>query len=129
MLKFKWKTYKSSSSLTTYTNLKNKHRNHLINAKAIFKHDKCISIQHNSKLLLKLANSILVDDKNRHTLTLLMMTYLIYFIHFSMIKSPIIFHHYPNLYLYLTTNTLTSFCLPSNDQLICLLKFSQLFFS
>ena len=56
-----------------------------------------------------------------------MMNYLIYLIHFSLTKSPIIFRHYPNLYLYIyilssTTNTLTSFFLHSNDQLICLLN-------
>ena len=55
----KSKKEKSSSSLTTYKNLKNKHRIYLINAKAMFTHDKFISMQHNSKSLFKLANSIL----------------------------------------------------------------------
>ena len=59
MLESKWKKEKTSSSLTTYENLKNKHRIDLINAKAIFTHDNFISIQYNSKLLFKLANSIL----------------------------------------------------------------------
>ena len=52
MLKSKWKKEKSSSSLTTYTNLKNKHFIDRINAKTMFTHDKIISIQHNSKSLL-----------------------------------------------------------------------------
>ena len=52
MLKSKWKKEKSLSSLTTYTNLKNKHFIDRINAKTMFTHDKIISIQHNSKLLL-----------------------------------------------------------------------------
>ena len=42
-----------------------------------------------------------------------------------MTKSSILFNHYPNsISIYLlssTTNTLTSFLLPSNDQLMCLL--------
>ena len=68
MLESKWKKEKSSSSLTIYKNLKNKHRIDLINAKAMFTHDKFISMfthdkfismQHDSKLLFKLANSIL----------------------------------------------------------------------
>ena len=100
MLESKWKKEKSSSSLTTYKNLKNKNRNDLINAKAMFTHEKFISMQHNSKLLLSYQIAYLVEDKNRHTLTLLMMTYLIYLIHFSITKSPILFHQYPNLYLY-----------------------------
>ena len=45
----KWKKEKSSSSLTTYINLKNNHRIDLFNAKAMFMHDKFISMQHNSK--------------------------------------------------------------------------------
>ena len=102
MLESKWKKEKSSSSLTTYQNLKNKHCIDLINAKAIFKHDKFISMQHNSKLLFKLANSILARRQRSHTLTLLMMTYLLYLIPFSMTKSPILFHHYAHPYLYLS---------------------------
>ena len=61
MLQSKWKKEKSLSSLTTYKNLKNKHRIDLINAKAMFTHDKFISMQHDSKLLCKLANSIIVS--------------------------------------------------------------------
>ena len=44
MLEFKWKKEKSSSSLTTYTNFKNKNRIDLINATAIFTHGKFISM-------------------------------------------------------------------------------------
>ena len=66
----------------------------------MFMHDKFISMHHNSKLLFKLANSILGRRKNRYALTLLMMTYLLYFIPFSMTKSSILFHHYLNLYLF-----------------------------
>ena len=58
MLEYKWKKEKSSS-LTTYKHLKNKHRIDLINAKAMFTHDKFIYMQHDSKSLFKLANSIL----------------------------------------------------------------------
>ena len=59
MLESKWKKEQSSSSLTTYTNLKNKHCIDLINAKAMFTIAMFISMQHNSKLLFKLENSIL----------------------------------------------------------------------
>ena len=104
--------------------MKNKHHIDLINAKAIFTHDMFISMQHNSKLLFKLANSILGRRQ----------------------KSP--YHNFtdddlPNLFdsfyndkitniisslpkpisislLSSTINTLISFFLLSNDQLICL---------
>ena len=59
MLESKWEKEKSSSSLTRYTHLKNKHRIDLINAKAMFTHAKFISMQHKSKSLFKFANSIL----------------------------------------------------------------------
>ena len=48
----------------------------IINTTTMFMLIKFISMQHNSKLLFKLANSILGRNKHRHTLTLLMMTYL-----------------------------------------------------
>ena len=51
MLASKWKKEKYSSSLTTYKHLKNKHRIDLINAKAMFTHDKFISMQYDSKSL------------------------------------------------------------------------------
>ena len=99
MLESKWKKEKSSSSLTIYKNLKNKHRIDLINAKAMFTHEKFISMQHDSKSLFKLANSILgrrqkspYPDFTNDELPNL-------FDSFSMIKSPILFRHYPNLYL------------------------------
>ena len=59
MLEYKWKKEKSSSPLTIYKHLKNKHRIDLINAKAMFTYDKFISMQHDSNSLFKLANSIL----------------------------------------------------------------------
>ena len=76
MLEFKLKKEKSSTSLTTYKNLKNKHRIDLINAKAMFTHDKFISMQ---QIASQFSNQIayLVKDKNRHTLNLLMTIYLI----------------------------------------------------
>ena len=40
---------KSSSSLTKYINLKNKHRIDIINDIAMFTHGKFISMQHNSR--------------------------------------------------------------------------------
>ena len=58
MLASSWKKEKSSSSLTTYNSLKNKYRIDLINAKSMFTYDRFISMQHNSKSLFKLANSI-----------------------------------------------------------------------
>ena len=120
MLESKWKKEKSSSSLTTYKHLKNKHRIDLINAKAMFTHD---------KFIFKLANSILGrrqkspyhDFTNDELLNLFdsffndKITNII-----SLLPKPI------SISLsFSTTNILTSFCLLSNDQLICLLKNSR----
>ena len=52
MPEYKWKKVISSSSLNTYTNLKNKYCIDRINPKAMATHAKIISMQHNSKLLL-----------------------------------------------------------------------------
>ena len=122
MLESKWKKEKSSSSLTTYKHLKNKHRIDLINAKAMFTHDKFISMQLDSKSLFKLANSILgrrqkspypdfTNDELPNLLYSLFMncndkiTNII-----SSLPKPM------SIALsFSTTNTLTSFFLPSND--------------
>ena len=108
--------------------MKNKHRIHLINAKAMFTHDKFISMQHTSKLLFKLANSILrrqkspYPDFNNDELPNL-------FDLFFNDKITIIISSLPKpifiTILSSTTNILTSFFLPSNYQLICLLKHSR----
>ena len=44
MIESKWTKEKSSSSLTIYTNLINKHSIDLINTKSMFMHDKFISM-------------------------------------------------------------------------------------
>ena len=104
--------------------MKNKHRNDLINAKAMFTHDKFISIQHDSKSLFKLANSILgrrqkspYPDFTNDELPNL-------FDSFFNDKITNIISSLPKpisiALSFSTTNTLTSFFLPSNDQLICL---------
>ena len=125
----KWKKEKLSSSLTIYKNLKNKHLIDLINAKAMFTHDKFISIQHDSKSLFKLANSILGRRQKSP------------YLDFTNDELPNLFDSFCNdkstniisslrkpisiALSFYTTNSLTSFFLPSNDQLICLLKNSR----
>ena len=94
----------------------------------MFTYDKFISMQHNSKPIFKLANSILgrrqkspYPDFANDVLP-----------NFSMTKSPIISSLLKPISISIlssTTNTLTSFFLPSNDQLICLLKNSRRFSS
>ena len=129
MLESKWKKEKSSSSLTTYKDLKNKHRIDLINAKAMFTHDKFISMQHDSKSLFKLANSILgrrqkspYPDFTNDELPNLFDSFFNDKITNIISSLPKPISIAPS---FSTTNTLTSFFLPSNDQLICLLKNSR----
>ena len=129
MLESKWKKEKLSSSLTTYKHLKNKHRIDLINAKAMFTHGKFISMQHGRKSLFKLANRILgrrqkspypdfINDELHNLFDSFFYDKITNII--SSLPKPI------SIALsFSTTNTLTSFCLPSNDQLICLLKNSR----
>ena len=109
--------------------LKNKHRIDLINAKAMFTHDKFISMQHDSNSLFKLANSILgrrhkspyPDFTNDELPTL--------FDSFFNDKITNIISSLPKpisiAISFSTINTLTSFLLHSNDQLICLLTNSR----
>ena len=109
--------------------MKNKHRIDLINAKAMFTHDKFISMQHDSKSLFKLANSILgrkqklpYPDFTNYELPNLCDSF------FNDKITNIISSLPKPIYIALsfsTTNTLTSFYLPYNDQLICLLKNSR----
>ena len=111
---------------TIYTNLTNKHHIDLINAKSMFTHDKVISMQHSSKLLFKLENSILIrrqtspypdfTDDDLPNLFFSFYNDKITNIISSLPKPISIF------LLSSTINTLTSFFLPSNDQLIYLLK-------
>ena len=74
----------------------------LINATTMFMLIKFISMQHNSKLLFKLANSILGRKQTSSYPDFTDDDLFIYLIHFPMTKSPILFHHYPNLYLCLS---------------------------
>ena len=109
--------------------MNNKHRIDLINAKAMFTHDKFISMQHDSKSFFKLANSILgrrqkspytdfTNDELPNLFDLFFDDKITNII--SSLPKPI------SIALsFSITNTLTSFFLPSNDQLICLIKNSR----